>query len=92
MTDLLDIPSFLQRAIGDRPEVKPAGRRRFKMPKHRPCKKTPAKTVSDGTRAILNGQGWPNNLIDMMTGKDATQFADTGRMMTPADEMRVRRS
>ena len=90
MEDLIAIPSFLQRAIGDRPEVKAAGRRKFRMPKHRPCKTAPAKAVSDGTRAILSGQGWSNNLINMMTGKDANEIANTGRMMTPADEMRIR--
>ena len=90
MEDLLAIPSFLQRAIGDRPEVKAAGRRKFRMPKHRPCKTAPAKAVSDSTRANLSGQGWSNNLIDMMTGKDANEIANTGRMMTPADEMRIR--
>jgi hypothetical protein len=91
MTDLLDIPDFLKRVPGDRPDVKPTPTRRaFVRPKNRKPKKKSKPRLAASTKVILYGLHWPDHVINRLSMKECNRIADAGEVCTPAAEVRSR--
>jgi hypothetical protein len=95
MTDLLDIPTFLQVGTAENdaaralpaPPRPPAPRKRNTLEPHpmrQPVKKY---ACTEATYLVLRTLGWTDTVINRLPVKEANRVADAGLLMQLTDEV-----